>query len=62
MGATDARHFTEVAGACLRFVPFRASPDDMTRIHGTGERIRVSDADGVVAFYTRLVEAACGTP
>ena len=61
MGATDARHFTGVAGECLRFVPFRATSGDMTRIHGTGERIRVSDADGVVAFYMRLIEAACAT-
>jgi carboxypeptidase PM20D1 len=60
MGATDSRHFLGIAGDVYRFAPFRATPDDMTRIHGTGERLRTADADRVVAFYRRLITAAVG--
>jgi carboxypeptidase PM20D1 len=60
MGATDSRHFASIAGAVYRFVPFRASPDDRTRIHGTGERFRTTDAEQVVEFYRLLITAAVG--
>ncbi len=60
MGATDSRHFASIAGAVYRFAPFRATPEDMTRIHGTGERLRVADAEQVVEFYRRLITAAVG--
>jgi carboxypeptidase PM20D1 len=60
MGATDSRHFIPIADNVYRFAPFRATPADMNRVHGTGERIRLADADGVVDFYQRLVRRACG--
>ena len=59
-GATDSRHFIPIADQVLRFVPLTASADDFKRFHGTGERIRRSDADGVVAFYRALIETAGG--
>ena len=61
MGATDSRHYLPVAGDVYRFSPFRLTPADMGRMHGTGERLRLSDADGALAFYRTLVQKACGT-
>ncbi|MFH1331167.1 MAG: M20/M25/M40 family metallo-hydrolase [Actinomycetota bacterium] len=61
MGATDARHYLPVAGEVYRFSPFRLTPVDMSRMHGTGERLRLADADGALAFYRGLVMRACGT-
>jgi len=61
MGATDARHYIPVAADVYRFSPFRMTPADLGRMHGTGERLRLSDADGALAFYRKLVEKACGT-
>jgi carboxypeptidase PM20D1 len=61
MGATDARHFIPVADNVYRFVPFTLTPEDMGRVHGTGERLRLADAGTAVAFYTRLIRRACGT-
>lgn len=57
-GATDSRHFAPVADQVLRFVPLTATSDDFKRFHGTGERIRRSDADSVVAFYRSLLQRA----
>jgi len=61
MAATDSRHFAPIADAVYRFAPFRARPEDMSRIHGTNERLRASDADAAVAFYRRLIQKAAGS-
>ena len=61
MGATDSRHYIPVAGDVYRFSPFRMTPADLGRMHGTGERLRLSDADGALAFYRTVVQKACGT-
>lgn len=60
MGATDSRYFASLAGEVLRFAPFRLTPADMNRVHGTGERIRVADAERAVGFYRLLIRTACG--
>jgi len=57
-GATDSRYFTPLADGVYRFAPFTASADDLNRIHGTGERIRLSDAPAAVNFYRRLIVRA----
>ena len=54
-GATDSRHFVDIADQVLRFAPLTASADDFSRFHGTGERIRVGDASSVVGFYRDLI-------
>ncbi|MBM3695391.1 MAG: M20/M25/M40 family metallo-hydrolase [Actinobacteria bacterium] len=61
MGATDARHYLPVASAAYRFSPFRMTPADLGRMHGTGERLSLSDADGALAFYRTVIQKACGT-
>jgi carboxypeptidase PM20D1 len=61
MGATDARHYRPVAEDAYRFSPFRLTPQDMSRMHGTNERLSLADADPAVRFYRRLVLRACGT-
>ncbi len=59
-GATDSRHFVSIADQVLRFVPFVATADDFKRFHGTGERIRRSDADAAVGFYRDILQRAGG--
>jgi carboxypeptidase PM20D1 len=59
-GATDSRYFTPIADGVYRFVPFSMTGGDLSRVHGTGERIRLSDAARAVAFYRRLIVRAGG--
>ena len=61
MGATDSRHYLPVAADVYRFSPFRLTPADMSLMHGTGEKLRLSAAEGALAFYRTLVRKACGT-
>jgi len=60
MGATDSRYYAPIADNVFRFAPFSATPDDLVRLHGTGERFRIADADRAVEFFLRLVRRACG--
>ncbi len=58
VAGTDARHFTTVAQNVFRFSPMRMEKADLTRIHGTNERVGVDNLAELVAFYTRLVRNA----
>lgn len=60
IGASDSRHFAGMAGDVYGFFPFTLSMADLGRLHGTGERIRVADAERAVGFYVRLFENATG--
>jgi len=60
MGATDSRYFAGIADDVYRFAPFSATPDDLSRVHGTGERISVDDAGPAVDFYRLLIQSAAG--
>lgn len=62
LGATDARHFGEVADNVYRFSPVRAGPDDLARFHGTNERIAVANYVEAIQFYHRLLHNASAPP
>ena len=55
-GATDSRHYLSIADAVLRFRPYHEEVADLARVHGTNERIAVSDLGPAVGFYTRLIQ------
>jgi carboxypeptidase PM20D1 len=62
MGATDSRYFVPIADGVYRFAPLSTSLGDLSRIHGTGERIAVADAGRVVGFYRALITSLGGGP
>jgi carboxypeptidase PM20D1 len=55
---TDARHYHSVADGVYRFMPFVFQPDDLKRIHGTNESIRVEALAGQVVFFEKLIKKA----
>ena len=55
-GATDSRHYLPIADAVLRFRPFHTEPSDVARVHGTNERLAITDLGPAIGFYTRLIE------
>ena len=48
---TDSRHLADIAGDIYGFGPFTSAIDAFDRIHGTGERMRVDDAEAMVSFF-----------
>ena len=55
-GATDSRHYLSMADAVLRFRPYHEEVADLARVHGTNERVAVSDLGPAVGFYMRLIQ------
>lgn len=56
LGATDSRHYRELSPNTYRFVPYRVTPKDLKRIHGTDERMGVENFAEIIQFYARLLE------
>lgn len=55
LGATDSRHFTPISDHIYRFSPVRAKPEDLSRFHGTNERIATANLAELVRFYHQLL-------
>ncbi len=55
IGGTDSRHFEGVSDHIFRFSPVRAKAEDLTRFHGTNERISVDNLAELIRFYHRLL-------
>lgn len=56
IGGSDARHYNQVSDAVMRFSPMVASNEDRKGIHGTNEKIAVSNLLRTYEFYCRLLE------
>lgn len=57
-GATDSRFMQPIAEQVYRFSPVRARDEDLSRFHGTNERISIANYAEMIAFYHRLMIAA----
>jgi carboxypeptidase PM20D1 len=62
VGATDARHFTQISDHIYRFSPVRARAEDLPRFHGNNERIAISNLTELVRFYHQLLRNASTAP
>jgi carboxypeptidase PM20D1 len=57
-GATDSRYYAGMADAVFRLDPFHFGAGDLSRVHGTNERLAIRDLAPAVGFYMRLIENA----
>lgn len=55
IAATDSRHFTILSDAVYRFSPVRARAEDLSRFHGTNERISIANYVEMIRFYHQLL-------
>jgi carboxypeptidase PM20D1 len=60
VGGTDARHYAGVSDNVFRFAPVRAKPEDLSRFHGTNERLSVENYADMIRFYRRLMQTIAG--
>lgn len=54
LGGTDARKYEVLCGNVFRFSPYRIVSEDLSKMHGTNERISLENIDKCVAFYIKL--------
>lgn len=55
VGATDAKHYGRLTGSVYRFLPYRFDGEDLSRLHGTNERLSVENYLQGVRFYYLLI-------
>lgn len=58
VAATDSRYFSAISDHIYRFSPVRAKPEDLSRFHGTNERIATTNLAELVRFYNQLLRNA----
>ena len=58
IAGTDSRHFEAIADQVYRFMPVRFTAADLPRLHGTDERIAITQLADMVRFYHRLLSQA----
>ena len=52
---TDSAHFLAITDAAYRFRPLRLTPADLSRIHGTNERIALDSYAALIKFHVQLL-------
>ena len=60
VGATDARHYTNLTPNVYRFAPLPLTPADLDRFHGVDERIAVPDYLRAVRWYAQAIRRLAG--
>jgi carboxypeptidase PM20D1 len=60
LAGTDAKHFVGLADQIYRFTPVRAGPAELSRPHGTDERLSVDNLAEMIRFHHRLLQLAAG--
>ena len=58
LGGTDSRHYVQLTDGAYRFAPMRLGGSDVTRIHGSNERISIANLVEMVRFYRRVIQLA----
>ena len=55
IAGTDTKHYVPLTNNIYRFLPFRATSEDIARAHGTNERMSVENYEQIVKFYAQLI-------
>lgn len=60
VGATDARHFRDLTANVYRFSGLRIDAADISRIHGTNERVAIAAYEEGIRFLAQLIRNLAG--
>lgn len=55
VAGTDSKHMLPFSENVYRFMPVRAKPEDLSRFHGTNERLSIANYVEMIRFYHRLI-------
>lgn len=58
LGGTDCRHYTAISDAAIRFSPVRVTNDDLKKMHGLNESIKIETLAEAVGFFRLLMKEA----
>ena len=55
LGATDSRHYVTLSNNVYKFVPVLLTREDLARMHGLNEKIKMEDFKRAIVFYYQLI-------
>lgn len=55
LAGSDSKNYENIADNSYRFIPVRFGKDDLSRVHGTNERILIENYGEVIQFYRQLM-------
>jgi len=55
LGASDSRHYVDIAEAVLRFSPMALTPDELSRMHSHDERVSKENYYQAIEFFTYMI-------
>ncbi|MFW5688795.1 MAG: M20/M25/M40 family metallo-hydrolase [Spirochaetota bacterium] len=58
-GSTDSKWYAPLADAVYRFLPMALDENEISRIHGTDERLSLENYSRLITFYERIILGAC---
>jgi carboxypeptidase PM20D1 len=56
LGSSDSKHFTILTKNIYRFAPLIINSEDMSRMHGLNERVKIEDFKRGIGFYYQLIK------
>lgn len=62
VGTSDAKHYAVVSPNIYRFIPLVVTEEDLARIHGLNERVRIDEFLRGIGFYYQLIRNADNMP
>ncbi len=60
MAGTDTKHYVPISDNNYRFFPLILTGSDVSRVHGTNERVAVSNYIKMIQFHAQLMKNAAG--
>ncbi|MBN2503775.1 MAG: M20/M25/M40 family metallo-hydrolase, partial [Bacilli bacterium] len=60
LGGTDARFYQEICDSALRFSPIRVSNEDLKKMHGIDESLKIDALAEAVIFFSSLIQGYDG--
>jgi carboxypeptidase PM20D1 len=58
IAGTDSHYFDAISDSVYKFLPVRATTEDLKRFHGTNERLSVANYVELIQFYHQLISNA----
>jgi carboxypeptidase PM20D1 len=56
LGGTDGRHYSAISDAPIRFSPIRLSNDELKKMHGLNESVKIESLAEAVGFFRFLMQ------
>jgi len=56
LGASDSRHYVDIADAILRFSPMVLTPDELARMHSHDERVSKENYYNAIQFFSYMMQ------